>query len=78
MKTAISLPNDVFREAERYAKRTNKSRSQVFSEAVTEYLARHSSDAVTESLDAVMESVGQSGGEFQRRAARSVLKNVEW
>jgi hypothetical protein len=33
MKTAVSLPERVYREAEGYAKRTRKSRSQLYAEA---------------------------------------------
>jgi len=77
MKTAVSVPDDVFREAERYAKRAKKSRSQVFSEAVSEYLARRSPDVVTEALDAVVEVVG-GARDFETRAARSTLRRVEW
>ena len=41
MKTAISIPDDVFQGAERLARRTKKSRSQLFSDAVREYISRH-------------------------------------
>jgi hypothetical protein len=78
MKTAISLPDDVFRDAERYAKRANKSRSQVFSEAVSEYLARRSTDAVTESLNTVVDSLGPKADMFASKAAKAALKRVEW
>ena len=44
MKTAISIPDDVFERAERLARHTKKSRSQLFSEAVREYVARHAPD----------------------------------
>lgn len=78
MKTAISVPDDVFQDAERYAKRAKKSRSQVFSEAVSEYLARRSSDAVTESLNAVLDRVGASSDRFVSKASKARLKRVEW
>ena len=38
MKTAISIPDDVFREAERAAKRLGMSRSELFSRAAVEFL----------------------------------------
>ncbi len=78
MKTAVSLPDDVFRDAERYAKRSKKSRSQVFSEAVSEYLARRSSDIVTESLNTALAGIGTSGDRFAAKAAKTRLKRVEW
>lgn len=49
MKTAISLPEKVFREAERFARRVRKTRSRLYAEDIAEYLARHAPDDVTES-----------------------------
>lgn len=40
MKTAISVPDDIFREVDRLSKETHRSRSEIFSEAVREYLRR--------------------------------------
>ena len=47
MKTAISIPDDVFAEAERLTLRLQKSRSQLYTEALQEYLARHDPDPDT-------------------------------
>ena len=44
MKTAISIPDRVFQDAERLAEKLHKSRSQMYSEAVAEYVARHEHD----------------------------------
>jgi metal-responsive CopG/Arc/MetJ family transcriptional regulator len=79
MKTAISLPDDVYREAERHAKRTRKSRSQLYAEALVEYLARHAPDEVTERMDQVLDALGERRHDpFLGGAARRVLKDVEW
>jgi metal-responsive CopG/Arc/MetJ family transcriptional regulator len=79
MKTAISVPDDVYREAERHAKRTRKSRSQLYAEALKEYLARHAPDEVTARMNEVLEEVGQTGPDpFVGGAARRVLEAVEW
>ena len=40
MKTAVSVPDELFEAAERQAERTKKSRSQLYAEAIAEYLAR--------------------------------------
>jgi hypothetical protein len=53
MKTAISIPDRVFRDAERLAERLKKSRSQMYSEAVADYVIRHEPDSVTEQINAV-------------------------
>ncbi len=59
MKTAISLPDDIFLAAERQAKRTRKSRSQLYAEALAEYLARHAPDEVTEAMNRVVERLDE-------------------
>jgi len=79
MKTAISLPDRVYREAEGYAKRTRKSRSQLYAEALTEYLARHAPDEVTEAMNAVVDALGDRAQDaFMQRAGQRVLRSVEW
>jgi metal-responsive CopG/Arc/MetJ family transcriptional regulator len=79
MKTAVSLPDRVYREAERQAKRSGKSRSQLYAEALSEYLARHAPDDVTEAMNAAIDRVGGARQDpFVAQAAQRVLKNVEW
>jgi len=79
MKTAISIPDDVFAGAEKLAQRTKRSRSDIYAAAVREYLARHSVDAVTEAMNSVMEQVGGTLPDpFVSRAARNTLQQVEW
>ncbi len=51
MKTTISIPDAVFKAAEKHAKRMHKSRSQLFSEAMVEYLDRHTPDEITRMLN---------------------------
>ncbi len=78
MKTAISIPDDVFTDAEKLARELKQSRSQLYSRAVREYVARHSADSVTAALDAVCaeETVADSG--FATAAARHTLERSEW
>jgi metal-responsive CopG/Arc/MetJ family transcriptional regulator len=79
MKTAISLPDDLFRAAERHAKRLKKSRSQLYAEALAEYLERHAPDEVTEAMNRVVDRVGETGPQpFLTSAARRVLERTEW
>jgi ribose 1,5-bisphosphokinase PhnN len=78
MKTAISLPKDVFEKAERLAIRERKSRSQIYCEAIREYVARHSPDDVTEALNRAIEEIGQSGDKFVTQASAQALERVEW
>ena len=53
MKTAISLPDSLFQEADAFAKRVGVSRSELYAAAVAEYLARRNGDRVTSQLNAV-------------------------
>lgn len=78
MKTAISVPDDVFADAERLAKRMKKSRSQLYSHALREFVARHADDHVTEALNEVIEATGEERDEFAPVASRRTLKRVDW
>jgi metal-responsive CopG/Arc/MetJ family transcriptional regulator len=78
MKTAISVPDQVFQEAERLAQRLDKSRSQLYTEALVEYLSRHDPDTVTERLNKVWESLAEPEDRFVRKTSRSILERVEW
>ena len=78
MKTAISLPDAVFHAAERQAKRSQKSRSQLYAEALAEYLNRHSPEEVTEALNRVVDQLNAAHDPFVLAAAHSVLRRAEW
>lgn len=53
MKTAISIPDPVFRAAEQLAKRTGMSRSELYSVAIAQYVKAHRGVGVTERLNEV-------------------------
>ena len=53
MKTAISLPDDVFAASDALAKRLGLSRSARFVAALTEFFENHRTSEITERLDAV-------------------------
>jgi predicted transcriptional regulator len=78
MKTAVSIPDDIFKGAERLARRTKRSRSRLFSDAIREYLARHSPDEITEAMNKACAEIGDSSDPFSAEAARRVLEQVEW
>jgi metal-responsive CopG/Arc/MetJ family transcriptional regulator len=80
MKTAVSVPNDLFAEVERMARRSGRSRSEVYSTALREYVARHEPDQITEELDRVIDDIGSPAADraFADVAARQVLESVEW
>ena len=53
MKTAISIPDAVFRSAEQLAKASKMSRSRLYTKAVIEYLEKHHQRGITEALNEV-------------------------
>jgi metal-responsive CopG/Arc/MetJ family transcriptional regulator len=78
MKVAVSIPDEVFSETEDLAKRLKASRSEIYSRALGEFLGRHAPDRVTAAMNDVIADVGEKSDAFNRRAARGVLRKVEW
>ncbi len=79
MKTAVSVPDDLFAQADRLAKRSRRSRSEVYSAALREYMARHAPDEVTANLDTVIAGIREPGDDpFAGQAARRTLGAAEW
>lgn len=78
MKIAVSVPQDVFERADRLAQREGRSRSDVYSAAVREYVARHAPDEIVEALDRVVTEVGAEPDAFVAVAAVRTLASSEW
>lgn len=53
MKTAISIPDKLFRAAEQMAEQLGLSRSELYRRAVARYLEQHSRTVIREKLDAL-------------------------
>ena len=78
MKTAISVPDELFRQAEALAKRLGIPRSQLYARALGEYLDTHGPDHVTNALNAVY-TEGQSTLEPTMAAAQAAaIAEDEW
>jgi metal-responsive CopG/Arc/MetJ family transcriptional regulator len=78
MKTAISIPDDVFESADELAEELGVSRSELYSTAVAEYLAKYKAQDVTAKLNEVYAT--QPSGlppEVRRAQARSIGKS-DW
>ncbi len=78
MKTAISVPDDVFASAERLARELRVSRSALYRDALAEYLLRHQPDELTATMDRALEQVGEGSDSFVREASRRLLEAIEW
>ena len=71
MKTAISIPNELFEKAEELAERLEVSRSQLYARAIAEYTERHASKSVREKLDEVY---GEQNSELD--PALSIMQSI--
>ena len=78
MKVAVSIPDDVFAEADVLARELQTSRSEIYARALAAYVATHDPDRVTEAMNAVVDEVGPAADAFVDRAARRVLERTEW
>ena len=78
MKTAVSIPDPVFEEAELLARKLGKSRSQLYAEALAAYVARHDPDSITEAMNRVCDAVEEAPDAAFQTAARAVLEQSEW
>lgn len=78
MKTAVSIPDALFHEADELANRLGKSRSEVYREALADYVARRAPGAVTRALDAVADETRADDLVFVTEAARRTLSRSEW
>ena len=80
LKTAISIRDEIFDAAERTAQALGMSRSELYSTAVKEFVARHSSLRITERLNEVYggnDSVSRLDDGLQALQFRS-LPNEDW
>lgn len=60
MKTAISLPDELFAQAEAEARRMKVSRSELYSKALAEFLQRNEDADITRRLNEVYDQVDSS------------------
>lgn len=80
MKTAVSIPDDVFKQAERYAKKLGVSRSELYARAVRLLLEAESEKEIRASYDRAFgpDAGDDDGAKFGQQAARDALAAVEW
>lgn len=78
MKTAVSLPDDLFVWADKYAHDNGLTRSALFAEALREYLRRHKKADITERMNAAIEQHGQPIDEAFVQAGKKALRKAEW
>jgi metal-responsive CopG/Arc/MetJ family transcriptional regulator len=78
MKTAISLPDDLFVLAEEAAKRQGMSRSELYATALRAYLDAHRHDTLLEAINRACAELDTSLPEDLATVTRKRLLEVEW
>lgn len=75
MKVAISLPDPLFSAAEHMAEQLHVSRSQLYAQALSEYLDKRQDAAITQRLNAVHGAAPESVDPAIKMAQLKVLGN---
>lgn len=79
VKTAISIPDNLFEAAEKVARRLGISRSELYQRAIARYLEREGGDVVRERLDAVYGNPDNRGLDpLIRAAGEAILPDEDW
>lgn len=78
MKTAISIPDDIFVSADHLAKRLNMSRSELYTRAIQQYVAECRHAGVKEKLDQVYASENASVDSSVLNAQAISIPMEEW
>lgn len=78
MKTAVSLPDEVFSAADELASKQGWSRSKLYAEALTEYLGRHSKNAVLSRLNVLSDQLDTALDPALARTSLRTLERSEW
>jgi hypothetical protein len=78
MKTAVSVPDDLFYLAEATARKLRISRSQLYANALAEFLSRRDADAITERLNEVYSHEAAKVDPAFERAQLNSLDRESW
>lgn len=78
MKTAISLPDALFRSGDALAKRLGVSRSELYARALADYVAKHRADQITKRLNAVYATEDSRLDPAFAAAQRRTLSHEKW
>jgi len=78
MKTAISIPDDVFSAAENFAHQSHLSRSALFTRAVVEFLSRRRNEGVTERLNRLYDKEESHLDPVLSRMQASSISKEKW
>jgi metal-responsive CopG/Arc/MetJ family transcriptional regulator len=79
MKVAVSIPDDVFSEADRLAEAMGESRSAFYAQALRDRLRKNRDDEITAAWNAALAEIDQEEDlPFVRRAASLMARRADW
>ena len=78
MKTAISIPDDLFKEAEDYARAQGLSRSELYARALRAYLAARHGEQITAALNQLYDEETSELDPAFSAAQRRLLAGEDW
>lgn len=78
MKTAISIPDPIFRAADSLAKRLGMSRSELFAQAVEAYIEAHKHKGLIAALDTVYAEESSTMDQALAKMQWSSLPKDDW
>ena len=78
VKTAISLPEDLFRMAEAAARKLKMSRSRLYATALAEYLERRKTSNITDRLNKIYSRESSELDSALHSAQMQSLKREDW
>lgn len=74
VKVAVSLPDDLFARADALAEEMALNRSQLYAQALAQFLDGHDTDPVTAALDKIADGLPHA----DPRAGRELIESGAW
>lgn len=78
MKSAISIPDKLFKQGEAFAKKAKMTRSALYSKALEDYLQKQSDEAIIAKLNEVYSKVDSRLDPDLAEHTRRMLLRTEW
>lgn len=78
MKTAISIPDPIFEEADQLAKRLGISRSELYASAIQAYVQTHRAEDITEALNRIYSEEDSSLDPVLAELQAKALSRGDW
>lgn len=78
MKTAVSIPDELFESAEGLARRLGMTRSELYAKALRDYLREHRGEGITERLDEVYGAEESALNPVVAKLQERSLPDDEW